>query len=78
MFYLLEVQVFGSSRGNTSEPTGLLEVIQAGAAGLKLHEDWGTTPAVIDTALSFADEHDVAITIHTERCRCRDVEVGGE
>ena len=42
-------------------------MIKAGAAGLKLHEDWGTTPAVIDTALSFADEHDVAITIHTVR-----------
>lgn len=55
-----------SGKGNTSDPTGLKEVIQAGAAGLKLHEDWGTTPAVIDTALAFADEHDIAITIHTD------------
>eukprot|EP00439_Symbiodinium_sp_Y106_P037955 s1534_g4.t1 len=55
-----------SGKGNTSDPTGLHEVIKAGAAGLKLHEDWGTTPAVIDTALTFADKHDIAITIHTD------------
>ncbi|CAJ1357652.1 unnamed protein product [Effrenium voratum] len=55
-----------SGKGNTSDPIGLMEVIKAGAAGLKLHEDWGTTPAVIDTALSFADQHDIAITIHTD------------
>ncbi|CAK9022633.1 Urease (Urea amidohydrolase) [Durusdinium trenchii] len=55
-----------SGKGNTSDPTGLKEVIKAGAAGLKLHEDWGTTPAVIDTALTFADENDIAITIHTD------------
>jgi len=55
-----------SGKGNTSDPTGLAEVIKAGAAGLKLHEDWGTTPAVIDNALSFADENDIAITIHTD------------
>lgn len=55
-----------SGKGNTSHPAGLEEVIRAGAAGLKLHEDWGTTPAAIDTALTFADKHDVAITIHTD------------
>lgn len=55
-----------SGKGNTSDPAGLKEVIEAGASGLKLHEDWGTTPAVIDTALAFADENDVAITIHTD------------
>jgi urease len=55
-----------SGKGNTSEPDGLMEVIEAGASGLKLHEDWGTTPAVIDCALKFADENDVAITIHTD------------
>jgi len=55
-----------SGKGNTSDPAGLKEVIEAGASGLKLHEDWGTTPAVIDTALSFADANDVAITIHTD------------
>jgi len=55
-----------SGKGNTSHPAGLMEVIEAGASGLKLHEDWGTTPAVIDNALSFADLHDIAITIHTD------------
>jgi urease alpha subunit len=55
-----------SGKGNSSERGGLMEVIKAGAAGLKLHEDWGTTPGVIDNALSFADENDVAITIHTD------------
>ena len=42
------------------------EVIQAGAIGLKLHEDWGTTPAAIDCCLSLADRHDVQVTIHTD------------
>uniref|UniRef100_A0A7S0QBN8 Urease n=1 Tax=Coccolithus braarudii TaxID=221442 RepID=A0A7S0QBN8_9EUKA len=55
-----------SGKGNTSHPGGLVEVLEAGAAGFKLHEDWGTTPAAIDTCLTFADEHDVAITIHTD------------
>lgn len=57
-----------SGKGNTSDPKhgGLDEVLRAGAAGFKLHEDWGTTPAVIDAALTFADKHDVAITIHTD------------
>jgi len=55
-----------SGKGNTSDPAGLQEVTVAGACGLKLHEDWGTTPAVIDTALTFADQNDVAITIHTD------------
>merc|ERR1719436_1292150 len=55
-----------SGKGNSSEPGGLKEVVAAGACGLKLHEDWGTTPSAIDTALTFADEHDVAITIHTD------------
>mmetsp|Transcript_37869 Transcript_37869/g.60757 ORF Transcript_37869/g.60757 Transcript_37869/m.60757 type:complete len:869 (-) Transcript_37869:118-2724(-) len=55
-----------SGKGNTSEPGGLMDVTKAGAAGLKLHEDWGTTPAVIDNALAFADANDIAITIHTD------------
>jgi len=55
-----------SGKGNSSDPAGLQEVIAAGACGLKLHEDWGTTPAVIDNALSFADQNDIAITIHTD------------
>eukprot|EP01051_Picozoa_sp_SAG22_P021829 SAG22_NODE_4981_length_1117_cov_0.912574_2_plen_76_part_00 len=44
----------------------LQEVLEAGVVGFKLHEDWGTTPAVIDNALAFADLHDVAINIHTD------------
>ena len=55
-----------SGKGNASDPGGLKEVLEAGAAGFKLHEDWGTTPAAIDACLTFADEHDVAITIHTD------------
>lgn len=43
-------------KGNASEPTALVEQVRAGACGLKLHEDWGTTPAAIDTCLSVADE----------------------
>lgn len=55
-----------SGKGNTSDPKVLESVLKAGAAGFKLHEDWGTTPAAIDAALTFADENDVAITIHTD------------
>ncbi len=53
-------------KGNASRPEPLVEQIAAGAIGLKLHEDWGTTPAAIDTALGVADEHDVQIAIHTD------------
>jgi len=56
-----------SGKGNTSTPEGLQETMAAGAAGFKLHEDWGTTPAAIDACLAFADAHDVAVTIHTVR-----------
>jgi urease len=55
-----------SGKGNTSDPSVLLNVLKSGASGFKLHEDWGTTPSSIDAALSFADEHDVAVTIHTD------------
>ncbi|HKF70552.1 MAG TPA: urease subunit alpha [Stellaceae bacterium] len=54
------------AKGNTSEPRGLVEQIKAGACGMKLHEDWGTTPAAIDNCLSVADEHDVQVSIHTD------------
>ena len=54
------------SKGNSSKPQGLIEQIQAGAMGLKLHEDWGTTPAAIDTCLSVADEYDLQVAIHTD------------
>mmetsp|Transcript_10973 Transcript_10973/g.16421 ORF Transcript_10973/g.16421 Transcript_10973/m.16421 type:complete len:949 (+) Transcript_10973:38-2884(+) len=56
-----------SGKGNTSDPnTSLTDVLRSGAAGFKLHEDWGTTPSAIDACLTFADEHDVQITIHTD------------
>ncbi|MGE5658713.1 MAG: urease subunit alpha [Actinomycetota bacterium] len=53
-------------KGNSSQPQGLVEQILAGAMGLKLHEDWGTTPATIDTCLTVADEYDVQVAIHTD------------
>ena len=55
-----------TGKGNTAMPAGLADQIQAGAIGLKLHEDWGTTPAAIDCCLVVADEHDVQVTIHTD------------
>jgi urease subunit alpha len=53
-------------KGNSSRPEGLHEQIRAGAIGLKLHEDWGTTPAAIDCCLSVADQYDVQVAIHTD------------
>jgi urease subunit alpha len=53
-------------KGNASLPEGLDEQIEAGAIGLKLHEDWGTTPACIDNCLSVAERHDVQVSIHTD------------
>src|SRR5271154_2342544 len=55
-----------TGKGNTAMPEGLAEQILGGAIGLKLHEDWGTTPAAIDCCLRIADEHDVQVTIHTD------------
>jgi urease subunit alpha len=53
-------------KGNASLPEGLEEQIRAGAIGLKLHEDWGTTPAAIDNCLSVADRFDIQVSIHTD------------
>ena len=53
-------------KGNASLAPGLNEQIEAGAMGLKLHEDWGTTPAAIDCCLSVADEYDIQVAIHTD------------
>ncbi len=53
-------------KGNSSMPEGLHEQVRAGAVGLKLHEDWGTTPAVIDCSLTIADQYDVQIALHTD------------
>ena len=55
-----------TGKGNTALPAGLPEQILGGAMGLKLHEDWGTTPAAIDCCLGIADEHDIQVTIHTD------------
>jgi urease subunit alpha len=53
-------------KGNATLPHGLVEQIEAGACGLKLHEDWGTTPAAIDACLAVADAMDVQVLIHTD------------
>ncbi len=55
-----------TGKGNTALPAGLADQIRAGVIGLKLHEDWGTTPAAIDCCLGMADEQDVQVTIHTD------------
>jgi urease subunit alpha len=54
------------AKGNASQPRALVEMIEAGACALKLHEDWGTTPAAIDCCLSVADDMDVQVAIHTD------------
>jgi urease subunit alpha len=53
-------------KGNASDPRPLVEMVEAGACGLKLHEDWGTTPSAIDTCLGVAEELDIAVAIHTD------------
>ena len=53
-------------KGNASLPEGLVEQVKAGVMGLKLHEDWGTTPAAIDCCLNVADDYDVQVAIHTD------------
>src|SRR5690606_35618704 len=53
-------------KGNASQPQALEEQLQAGACGLKLHEDWGTTPASIDACLTVAERYDVQVAIHTD------------
>lgn len=55
-----------AGKGNASRPAALREMIEAGACALKLHEDWGTTPAAIDCCLSVADDYDVQVMIHTD------------
>lgn len=60
----INVGIFG--KGNASSAPGLVEQIEAGACGLKLHEDWGATPAAIDCCLSVADDMDVQVAIHTD------------
>jgi len=62
----LPVNLAFAGKGNASKPGALEEMIRAGASSLKLHEDWGTTPAAIDCALSVADRFDVQVMIHTD------------
>lgn len=62
----LPVNIAYLGKGNDSSPEPLCEQIRAGAAGLKIHEDWGSTPAVIDTCLGVAEETDTQVAIHTD------------
>ncbi|HTB45280.1 MAG TPA: urease subunit alpha [Acetobacteraceae bacterium] len=62
----LPVNLAFAAKGNAARPAALEEMIRAGASCLKLHEDWGTTPAAIDCALSVADRFDVQVMIHTD------------
>jgi len=62
----LPVNIGLTGKGNTSQPEGLVDQVRAGAIGLKLHEDWGTTPAAIDCCLGVAEAEDVQVTIHTD------------
>ena len=60
----VNIGIFG--KGNASLPAGLVEQIEAGACGLKLHEDWGATPSAIDCCLSVADDMDIQVAIHAD------------
>src|SRR3546814_7963367 len=62
----LPINLAFAGKGNASQPEALVEQIRAGAAALKLHEDWGTTPAAIDCCLSVADRMDIQVMIHTD------------
>lgn len=55
-----------AGKGNAALPGALVEMVEAGACALKLHEDWGTTPAAIDNCLSVADDYDIQVMIHTD------------
>jgi urease subunit alpha len=55
-----------AGKGNAATPRGLVEQVEAGACALKLHEDWGTTPAAIDCCLSVADDHDIQVMLHSD------------
>src|SRR6476619_4805041 len=62
----LPVNLGFAGKGNASRPAALEEMVKAGACALKLHEDWGTTPAAIDCCLTVADKHDIQVMIHTD------------
>jgi urease subunit alpha len=63
---VLPLNIGLTGKGNSSRPEGLRDQIRAGAVGLKLHEDWGTTPPAIDCCLDVAEAEDVQVTIHTD------------
>lgn len=65
-FDALPVNIGVSCKGNASLPEPLIEMVRAGACAMKLHEDWGTTPAAIDCCLTVADQMDVQVMIHTD------------
>src|SRR3546814_14489054 len=69
----LPINLAFAGKGNASQPEALVEQIRAGAAALKLHEDWGTTPAAIDCCLSVADRMAIPVIIHTDRTEERRV-----
>ncbi len=62
----IPLNVVFTGRGSSSRPEGVREQILAGVAGLKLHEDWGTTPAAIDACMTISEEYDIQVTIHTD------------
>ncbi|MQM07297.1 hypothetical protein Taro_040136, partial [Colocasia esculenta] len=62
----LPINIGFTGKGNSAKPDGLTEIIEAGAMGLKLHEDWGSTPAAIDNCLQVADTFDIQVNIHTD------------
>jgi urease subunit alpha len=62
--YPMNLGFFG--KGNASRPDALVQQVEAGAVGLKLHEDWGSTPAAIDCCLTVAEQHDIQVAIHTD------------
>ena len=62
----LPMNIGFAGKGNASRPDALIEMVEAGACSLKLHEDWGSTPAAIDNCLSVADDYDVQVMIHTD------------
>ncbi|KAJ0973069.1 hypothetical protein J5N97_021028 [Dioscorea zingiberensis] len=62
----LPINIGFTGKGNSAKPEGLTEIIKAGAMGLKLHEDWGSTPAAIDNCLTVAEMFDIQVNIHTD------------
>ncbi|RWR87868.1 urease isoform X1 [Cinnamomum micranthum f. kanehirae] len=62
----LPLNIGFTGKGNSAKQDGLPEIIKAGAMGLKLHEDWGSTPAAIDNCLTVAEQYDIPVNIHTD------------